>query len=195
MGQGEKTVSLPKSRGGRLEPVFPKPGANSSPLADTYSGSAQRLRSGWGWEEGASFRDSLPYSWLVFSRPKVYFLVPLSGLQRRSSWIIWLAFSQNRDPPISVYFPVSEGGGPRMGPAGAALERETAPEPALVLLNVWILPQQVDTCRLFPPLLLPGKTTSGGPIAALPTETVHAPHEPPVWGSFLFNCDKRTHTH
>ena len=51
----------------------------------------------------------------TLSQPKLRFLVPLSGLQGRSSWITWSAFSQNRDPPIPVYFPGSGRGGPGKG--------------------------------------------------------------------------------
>jgi hypothetical protein len=78
--------------------------------------------------KGMVFCDSLPYSWPSSSQPKLYFLVPLSGLQTRSSWIIWLAFSQNREPPSSVYFPVSEGGGPRMGRLLGLLLKQKPPQ-------------------------------------------------------------------
>lgn len=68
--------------------VFPEPGSTSSPLADTYTGPVRKAQvcmglggggSGAG-RRGAAFRDSLPYSRPSFSQPKLYFLVPLSGL-------------------------------------------------------------------------------------------------------------------
>lgn len=96
--------------------AFPEPGLTPAPWLIPIVSPCAKAKV---WIEpglqGTVFGDSLPYSWPSFSQPKLYFLVPLSGLQMRSSWIIWLAFSQNREPPISVYFPVSEGGGLSMG--------------------------------------------------------------------------------
>lgn len=105
-----------KQKAGRL--CSPSQGLTPAPwLIPTPGLACEGKGLGGAGRRGAVVPDSLPYSWPSRSRsqPTLYFLVPLSGLQRRSSWIIWLAFSQNRDPPISVYFPVTEGGGPRMG--------------------------------------------------------------------------------
>ena len=139
MEWGEKRASLPNSRGGRPDDCIPwawvylqPPGRHLHWVGARGSGLPGAGR------RGAAFCDSLPYSWPSFAQPKLYFLVPLSGLWRRNSWIIWLAFSQNRDPPISVYFPVSEGGGPRMGRLlGLFLFHRNGPRVSLGFAN-WI---------------------------------------------------------
>lgn len=111
----------------------------------------------------------------------------ITGQQHWS--IIWLAFSQNRDPPISVYFPVSEGGGPRMGRLLGLLLKLKQPESALVLLNVSILSHHVDTCWCFPPLYSGGRLLLVVPLQLSPQtkETLLAPRGPPVWVFFFFS--------
>lgn len=94
----------------------------------------------------AVFRDSLPYSWLPSSQPKLFPGTSL-GVADEEQLDHLISFFPEQGASHLCLLPSECRRRPKNGaPSGAAPETKTAPESALVLLNVPHFPHQVDTC-------------------------------------------------
>lgn len=78
MGRGELLFQTAEAAG-RMT-VFPEPGSTSSPLADTYTGSVRKAQVCMGLGGGGQLSVTASLIHDRPSQPKLYFLVPLSGL-------------------------------------------------------------------------------------------------------------------